>query len=101
MLPAILNPPRVVSHNIAFPFITIALQMDLSIQKEKLEQKINLVIERVAGELGWLDSASKYMVHPAVDKVRSIFNNLERSLNKKSVIVFLAPFIEKIHYLNF
>lgn len=101
MSPSLQKQRAEVSSNIAFPFITIALQTDASIGKEKLEQKIKLIADRIGNELRSIEGMPGYIVEPAVNKVKSIFNNLEISLNKKSTIVFLAPFIEKVYSLNF
>lgn len=100
MSPLFLQQRPEVKKNVAFPFITIALSIHAT--REQLEQKIKLSIMKVGQELSLIEGISDYMVVPALDKLKSIFSTLENSsAYKKSVVIFLAPFIEKVFYLTF
>lgn len=102
MKPLLLPGNVAVEKSDTLPFVTIALQIDpANISKAQMEQKIHLVIDKVENDLHLIDGIPDYIVGPAVNKLKNILNTLNYAVNKKSVIVFLSPFVEKIYYLNF
>lgn len=87
---------------LAPPFVTVALQVDpLLISKGEIEQKIKLSIDKIRNDLNLMKGLPDYIAVPAINKLKSILNNLQHNVNKKSVVVFLSPFAEKTYYLNF
>src|SRR4051812_35311295 len=102
MLPSILKQPVDVKSKVAFPFITLALQIDsMNTSKEQLGQKIKSALVGIENELRSIDGIPEYMVLPALHKLRSLLNTLGNNANRKSVVIFLSPFTEKVYYLNF
>lgn len=102
MNPLLIQEDNPVKKNHAFPFITIAVQTDIStVSKSKLEEKLSQFVERAEATLNSVTDIPDYMRKPAVNKLKSIISTLNYNANSKSIIIFLSPFIEKVYYLNF
>ena len=102
MTPLILQQNPAVKNTIALPFITIALQIDTTnVSKAQIEQKIKLSIDKVENDLNLINGIPDYMVVPAINQLKTIMSTLNYNANKKSVVIFLSPFVEKVFYLNF
>lgn len=102
MSPLLLQQNKAIETNVALPFITIALQIDsANASKASIENKIRISIDRVENDLKSIKGIPNYMVTPAVNRLKAIINSLDYNVNKKSVIIFLSPFIQKIYYVGF
>lgn len=101
MQTSLLKQTVAVEKGVTHPFITIALQIDPTINsKDQLEQKMKLSVEKVENDL-MLKGIPDYMAIPAVKKVKSIIHTLDNNTKKRSVIIYLSPFTENIYYLNY
>lgn len=102
MNPLLIQEDNPVKKNPAFPFITIAVQTDIStVSKSKLEEKLSQFVKRAEAALNSVTDIPDYMLKPAANKLKSIISTLNYNANSKSIIIFLSPFIEKVYYLNF
>lgn len=102
MNPLLIQQNTPVKKNHAFPFITIALQTDLSIvSKSALEEKWSQAVARAEAAFHAVTGIPDYMLVPAVNKLKNIISALHYNTHTKSIVVFLSPFVEKVYYLSF
>jgi hypothetical protein len=102
MNPLVTPESKAVKTQVALPFITIALQIDSANgSKSQYEQKIKMLVNKVENDLNIIKGIPEYMVLPATNKLKSIIYSLNHSLGKRSVIIFLSPFAEKVYYSNY
>lgn len=100
--PLLLQQKTTFEKNDVFPFITVAVQTDMSIvSKSALEEKWSQLVERAEAAFHAVTGIPDYMFVPAINKLKNIISTLHYNMHTKSIVVFLSPFVEKVYYLNF
>ncbi|MDB5249711.1 MAG: hypothetical protein JWQ40_4105 [Segetibacter sp.] len=97
----LLGEDVVVKKRLIPPFITIALPFEPKITpREQLEKRLQLLTDKAVKGLSMIKDIPVYILNPAVIKLKAIVDALDYNSDKKSVIIFLSPFIEKVFYVN-
>lgn len=81
------------------PTISIVMPFSpMTSRKEDMESRMNFITGKVESMLVRDYTAQKAM--PVIHKLKSVFKSLNYYTPKKSIVIFLSPFIERILYLD-
>ncbi|MEI6947629.1 hypothetical protein V9K67_10580 [Paraflavisolibacter sp. H34] len=84
---------------LSLPSVSLVLPFDpASMTKAQIEYGLKTAMDKVMEEL--YCNFPKYIVRPALNRLKTIFSALEYSTLKKSIAIFLSPFEEKVYYLD-
>src|SRR5207249_8138785 len=100
MLTGIYHEKQAVLGSVSYlPSVSMMLPFEPKLtSKSQIEGMLKRALEKVRDEL--YSSFPRYMVKPALNRLKSILSKLEYGTLKKSIAIFLSPFEEKIYYLN-
>jgi hypothetical protein len=81
------------------PSVSLFLPFEpMAISKSKLEHGLKMALEKVKHELN--SKFPRYIVKPALTRLKAILSSLEYTSLKKSIAIYISPFVEKIYYLD-
>ncbi|MDE3213828.1 MAG: hypothetical protein KGM98_11395 [Bacteroidota bacterium] len=82
------------------PTISIVMPFSpITSRKEDLESRINFITGRVESML--IDEYTSQKAMPIIYRLKGLLKGLNYFTQKKSVAIFLSPFVERILYLDF
>lgn len=95
----VLQQPRVTAEINYLPAVSIILPVDhLITQKNKLEYKLKLIMEKIERRLVTLYSEKKAI--PIITKLKNLIRNLDYNTHKKGIAIFVSPVVEEVYYLE-
>ena len=100
MIPQLLQHEKASEPILQLPYISLLMPFDpRHMSKAEIGVSINTILRKVEKELS--HTFPRYMIKPAVARLKLIVNSLDYNRATKSISVSLSPFNEKTVYLNF
>jgi hypothetical protein len=86
-------------HSVYTPSLFISLAFEPKVTpKHEIAERLKWALHKAEAEL--VGQYPRTVVMPAILRLKNIFQNLDYTTLRKSVSVFLSPFLEKVYYLN-